>query len=116
MSEQIVFWNISDIENNPLQPTGVIRKSGRFSTNKNYKPSNGSPKTLQPDFVVENTFNPWSGKTGIAGKPELLSCIKFIGNSAEKLFTNDNFSRFLTIDDEGNIYHLQLVENRSDNI
>lgn len=54
------------------------------------------------------SVNPWSGKYGASAKPELLSCIKFVGNSAKRLFANDSFVKFITIDDEGEIYHLTV--------
>jgi hypothetical protein len=56
----------------------------------------------------------WSSKTGSFEKRELLSCIKFIGKSAKKVVVNDNFTRFVTIDNEGNVYHLRLI-NQSEN-
>lgn len=55
----------------------------------------------------------WSKKTGPAKKRELLSCIKFLGKSAKKVVINEDFTRFVTIDNEGNIYHLRLI-NQSD--
>lgn len=54
-------------------------------------------------------INPWIGKTGASDKPELLSCIKFVGTSAEKIFANKKFTKFITIDDEGEIYYLNIL-------
>lgn len=52
--------------------------------------------------------SPWDGKIGAAEKPELLSCIKFVGNSTKKLYHDREFTKFLTIDNEGEIYVLIL--------
>lgn len=54
--------------------------------------------------------NIWSGKYGASTKPELLSCIKFVGNSAKYVYANDSFTRFITIDDEGEIYDFNIVD------
>lgn len=59
--------------------------------------------------------NPWSEKIGSVEKPELLSCIKFVGSSAEKIFTNKNFTKFITIDNEGEVYFLQALQSIEEN-
>lgn len=59
--------------------------------------------------IVNNNENPWIGKTGASDKPELLSCIKFVGTSAEKIFANKKFTKFITIDNEGEIYYLNIL-------
>lgn len=61
---------------------------------------NGAVKACNP--------NPWYGKSGASDKPELLSCIKLVGSSAEKIFTNRKFTKFITIDNEGEIYYLNI--------
>lgn len=57
--------------------------------------------------------NPWTGKLGPTEKPELLACIQLIGNSAEQIFTNTNFTKFITIDAEGEVYYLQIFSDIS---
>ncbi len=69
------------------------------------KPSNGN------GYAVHT--NPWAGKLGPTEKPELLSCIQMIGNAAEKFFVDRDFTKFVTIDDEGEVYYLQII---SDNV
>lgn len=178
VSDELCFWNITHILNNPLEG-GNIRRSQRFSrrhskssiastldipqttsevingnqltitnghtaTGTSATVANGttngfnncvtSPMTqlynsfnnlhLSPPTVNEQIFvspssnvnakNPWIGKTGALAKPELLSCIKFVGNVAEKIYTNNKFTKFITIDNEGEIYYLDL--NYTDNI
>lgn len=60
--------------------------------------------------------NPWIGKCGAAKKPELLSCIKFVGSSAEKIFINKTFTKFITVDNEGEIYYLKTLDFRQMNM
>lgn len=62
------------------------------------------------------SINPWSGKYGASAKPELLSCIKFVGNSAKRLFANDSFVKFITIDDEGEIFDLNVDDLNDANL
>uniref|UniRef100_A0A1B0CU03 APAF-1 helical domain-containing protein n=1 Tax=Lutzomyia longipalpis TaxID=7200 RepID=A0A1B0CU03_LUTLO len=60
---------------------------------------------------IGNKMNPWDGKCGASEKPELLSCIKFAGNSAAKVIRDGDFVKFLTIDNEGEIYVLSLSDS-----
>lgn len=55
--------------------------------------------------------NPWSGKLGPTEKPELLSCIQLIGTAAEQIFVDEKFTKFVTIDDEGEVYYLEIVSD-----
>lgn len=78
-----------------------------------------SPPTANEQIIVSlssngNVKNPWMGKTGALAKPELLSCIKFVGSVAEKIYKNKTFTKFITIDNEGEIYYLDI--NYADNI
>lgn len=75
-----------------------------------------SPVTPKLITDVPNvaTVSPWKGKSGASIKPELLACIKFVGNAAEKLYANQTFTKFITIDSDGEIYYLDI--NYSDNI
>lgn len=133
ISEEICFWNITHVLNNPIESSS-IRSSQRFNrsrldkrtsiTNGNNSNSNGcnGNNHLQPNTFAniltncdinngnyqQNGTNPWIGKTGATDKPELLSCIKFVGSSTEKLFVNSSFDEFLTIDNEGEIYYLRI--------
>lgn len=59
--------------------------------------------------------NPWIGKCGTIHKPELLSCIKFVGSSAEKIFINKTFTAFITIDNEGEVYYLRTLDLNNEN-
>lgn len=133
ISEEICFWNITHLLNNPIEPNST-RYSQRF--NRPRLPNtpemtnsidaiklNGSPTSngggcraksnvsTFSDVQSEKTTgykNPWCGKSGASDKPELLSCIKFVGNSAEKLYANHAFDKFITIDNEGEIYYIRI--------
>lgn len=56
--------------------------------------------------------NPWQRKSGTSEKPELLSCIKFVGKRAEKILTFEKFGKFLTIDNEGNVYYIRVLDDK----
>lgn len=60
--------------------------------------------------VNRGTAELWRNKRGNAIRPELLACVKFVGNEARQFFTDAHFSHFYAIDDEGVYYHLQLLE------
>lgn len=104
ISEQLCFWDIKYLQNNSKKGG---RQSSRFNNNKNIL------KIVEDKLIrlsLEET-NQWVGKIGASDKPELLSCIKLVGGSANKFFTDDNFTKFLTIDLEGNIYFLRFFDN-----
>lgn len=133
LSEQMCFWNIKYVTNNPLDglKKKPHRRSSRFSKElKNHLNGNGDGhsndssnkdnnnglktngngvnggKTIVPKGRMVNHGQFWEDKMGASDKPELLACIKFVGNSATKLVTNEDFTKFITIDNEGDIYAL----------
>lgn len=131
ISESICFWNVSQIINNPddsFTNHSNLRKSQRFSKRYSMSPReplvfdfqlngtengqrNGDSVVTKVNGVVKKheQNNPWIGKTGASDNQVLLSCIKFVGNSAERVYANQTFTKFLTIDDEGNIYNLSVL-------
>lgn len=160
ISEEICFWNVTIMLNNPIEPNSA-RSSQRFNRSRNNRnlpqitngieqlhlnetkitTLNGNNNEMRNDCngngnngIKSNTYadillhehdcnnhklngniNPWCGKTGSSDKPELLSCIKFVGTTAEKLFINEKFDTFITIDNEGEIYYLKInnLDNRN---
>lgn len=133
LAEQVCFWDIKYVINNPLdnmKKKNNYRRSSRFSKeirwhlngeavakdndiNGNGVPITTNGKTVPGDSntvdVVDGRVGHgdyWSDKTGASDKPELLACIKFVG-SATKLVTNKEFTKFITIDNEGDIYALE---------
>jgi hypothetical protein len=123
LSESVIFWNIRSIQNNPLdlkrKSDGTDRKirvSQRFKSPLKLSPS-PSDSLLSPVnklTLSEPSSNPWKNKTGSSEKPEILSCIKLVAKMAKKIVCSDDFSRFVTIDNEGNIYHLRLVRDEGE--
>lgn len=114
LSQEISFWNINYIINNPFEQTlkTPTRRSNRFRP-----PS----QVLSPDKKENSlsastrfTFNPvsdnlWYNKRGSSDKPELLACIRLSGQ-AEKIVANTDFTQFVTVDNEGEIYHLRIFD------
>lgn len=79
--------------------------------NLDTKPTNylkKSTKTFNGNERIDE--NPWIGKCGSTQKPALLSCVKFVGSSAEKMFINKQFTTFITIDNEGEVYYLRILD------
>ncbi|XP_053685053.1 uncharacterized protein LOC128734743 [Sabethes cyaneus] len=129
VGEQIAFWNLDYVINNPrLDSTDFKRRSNRYKSRsalnspamdirRTSMGSSGvaSPLAASPArngsliFDFNEAGRHWLGKTGPSDKPHLLSCIKLIG-STQKLTFNGDFSKFFTIDDEGYLYYLRLYE------
>ncbi|KFB47294.1 hypothetical protein ZHAS_00015324 [Anopheles sinensis] len=139
VGEQIAFWSVDYVYNNqPRKSFSSIRRSGRFtarqiqvvadplsspgearrSTGSNHSgfstPIAGSP--VQRNFIERfDESSHWYDKRGPSGKPHLLSCIKLIGR-ARRLIINRDFSKFLTMDNEGYIHYLRLYRPSSNQL
>ena len=113
LSEQICFWNVTHVMNNQrldIFNSSSVRTSQRFSRRSyNSQSEDSVNNNLQMMSLDEN---PWQRKTGASGKPELLSCIKFVGRRAEKVLHFDKFGKFLTIDNEGNVYYIRVLDDQ----
>ncbi|XP_055532053.1 uncharacterized protein LOC129722552 isoform X2 [Wyeomyia smithii] len=129
VGEQIVFWNLDYVINNPrLDPTDFKRRSNRYRSRSSltspaieiHRSSHGSSGIASPlaasparngslIFDFNEAGRQWISKIGPSDKPHLLSSIKLIG-SAQKLTYDKDFSKFFTIDDEGYLYYLRLYE------
>jgi apoptotic protease-activating factor len=123
VSHSIMFWNIKTIQNNSsselgrkISATDTLRQSKRFrSPLKTLTPSADTRKlSIATENLTLSDSNPWNKKIGSINRPELLSCIKFIGKSAKKVIFNDEFDEFVTIDNEGNVYYLRLVKDNNE--
>lgn len=134
IGEQIVFWNLDYVINNPprLDSNDVKRRSNRYKSRSSVaspaidihhrssfgSPSSGlsSPYAGSPaqngsfSFDVDDVGLQWLSRVGPSNKPQLLSCIKLIGSSAKKLMISRDFNKFFTIDDEGYLYYLRLYQ------
>lgn len=53
----------------------------------------------------------WSDKTGKNEKPYLLSAIKLQGLHADFLSASPDFTSFVTVDNNGEIYIMRLFKN-----
>lgn len=118
VAEEICFWNVTHALNNPMERRKQLRLSQRINrrsnsiqVNANVNVNDGN--TSQPNKTVHlgacspKKFNPWMGKIGTLEKPELLACTKLVGSSAEKIFANQAFNTFITVDNEGVMYFLR---------
>lgn len=128
ISIELCFWNVSFAVNNPTFANGIkTRRSLRFNdkhigngiTNSYVTSSSNGFNDLNSSKSLNNgekmAVNPWIGKLGASTKPELLACIKFVGNAAKRVYATQEFTTFLTIDDEGEIYFLRLCDLNIEN-
>lgn len=123
LSESVIFWNIRAIQNNPMDikrkdvATGVrVRVSQRFKSPLKIIPTTDTRLLTATDNLTlyDTQPNPWRRKAGSSEKPELLSCIKLVAKSAKRIIFNEDFTRFATIDNEGNVYHLRMMGESAD--
>ncbi|XP_016929946.2 uncharacterized protein Dark [Drosophila suzukii] len=122
-AEQLCFWNVTHMRNNQMERQRNQRRSRRHKLHSVTQEDAVDAAPIGPDIDVDLTFVArefisesreevalWRNKRGNAIRPELLACIKFVGNEASQFFTDAQFSHFYAIDDEGVYYHLQLLE------
>ncbi|XP_017024531.1 uncharacterized protein Dark [Drosophila kikkawai] len=125
-AEQLCFWNVTHMRNNQVERHQQQRRSRRHklhSATPEEDAVDAAPIAFDMDedspFAAREFFPErqtpaevplWRNKRGNAIRPELLACIKFVGNEARQFFTDAKFSQFYAIDDEGVYYHLQLME------
>lgn len=107
VSEQLCFWNITFAINNPTVDDHIDGFSQRFFGRVPVQPALEYHRKSTND-------GPWTGKLGPNSKQELLACYKFNGKAAKQLFTNADFTRFLTIDDVGEIYFFKVPSAAGD--
>lgn len=110
LAAELCFWNITFAVNNPsVEDQAPARLSARYAD----RPSPSGPAEYS---FINDAPSPWTGKLGPTGKQVMLSCFKFIGNAAQCLFPNAEFTRFLTIDDVGEIYYLRVRQTKVDQL
>ncbi|XP_016988812.1 uncharacterized protein LOC108051272 [Drosophila rhopaloa] len=123
-AEQLCFWNVTHMRNNQMERKQSQRRSRRHKLHSVTQEDavdaapigvymEVDPAFIAREFLAESpeVVALWRNKRGNAIRPELLACIKFVGNEARRFFTNAKFSHFYAIDDEGVYYHLQLLES-----
>lgn len=64
---------------------------------------------INNDFVAAN----WSNKCGKSDKPYLLSAIKLQGHYADYLSSSPDFTTFVTVDNNGEIYIMRIFNNNN---
>ncbi|KAH8284541.1 hypothetical protein KR018_004010 [Drosophila ironensis] len=127
-AEQLCFWNVTHMRNNQVERRQKQRRSRRHKLHSVPQGDAVDAAPIASDSEVETSFvahqslqalhhpigptevDLWRNKRGNADRPELLACIKFVGNEARQFYTDSRFSKFYTIDDEGVYYHLQLLD------
>ncbi|XP_017049734.1 uncharacterized protein LOC108093889 [Drosophila ficusphila] len=122
-AEQLCFWNVTHMRNNQIERQQNQRRSRRHKQHNVTQGDAVDAAPIGPDMDIDPSFIAreflsetrdemvlWRNKRGNAIRPELLACIKFVGNEAHQFFTDAKFSHFYVIDDEGVYYHLQLLE------
>lgn len=116
VSSSINFWNIKALQNNitseiyrKISTNSKSRLSSRFRSPLKLNSISNNPEDITQSERVHNS-NYWDNKTGPSEKPELLSSHKLIGKSAKKVIFNEEFDEFVTVDNEGHIYYLRLIE------
>lgn len=119
LAGSVNFWNIRSLQNNPLamkkkDTPGRLRVSQRFKSPLKSVNIGADLLTATENLNINGATNPWHKKHGASDKPELLACIKLVAKTAKRIICNDEFTRFVTIDNEGNIYHLRMIEDVSD--
>lgn len=127
---QLCFWNVKHMRNNQATPEVRSRRhyqtqpqlstkgreevdAARFlnvSMEQSYNDLS-SPQCEEFSHVTENKACLWADKRGNDKLPELLACIKFVGNEARHFYASVDFTQFYVIDDEGVFYHLKVLEN-----
>ncbi|XP_077282945.1 uncharacterized protein LOC143908959 [Arctopsyche grandis] len=126
---QVCWWNVTSIINrknrkllkqskgsnrNILSPIGNLMSSSPidFKTTGNKNParnSNGFNFDLTTNLEWEKL---WKGKRAKNKKRrDLLNCIKLTGERAFKIMVNSDFSTFVTIDQGGVLYVMNVIHN-----
>ncbi|XP_030384368.1 uncharacterized protein LOC115631675 isoform X2 [Scaptodrosophila lebanonensis] len=112
--------HVQECEEVDAMPYAACRQSG-LSSQKSVAAQKATPEPHQQwreqaqaevaELAVAATANLWREKRGNASIPELLACIKFVGNKENQFFANKNFTQFFAIDDAGVYYHLRLLQS-----
>lgn len=110
VSSEIRFWNVRHSQAEAIPFKGLAIKRHRFSSKNNNKQELSVVAKNESNNNLMRDVNPWLGKVGNPEDVDLLSCIKLIGNSVDQFFCFNNFTKFVSIDDDGNIYYLRVQE------
>lgn len=132
-AEQLCFWNVQHILNNRVTS---YRRNMRFRQGQSHSHAeareevDAAPclelsedrKDAKPPMPLDchkhadkSKAHLWRDKQGNAKLPELLACIKYVGNVARHFYASGDFTQFFALDDEGVFYHLKVLEFSSPN-
>ncbi|KAH8384633.1 hypothetical protein KR093_003777, partial [Drosophila rubida] len=122
--KQLCFWSVKYMQNNQANPEVRSTRHSHYIQPKHH--TKGREEVDAARFedneineqidkyerlnAEESKVSFWSHKRGSDKLPELLACIKFVGNEARRLYTNMDFTQFYVIDDECVFYHLKVLE------
>ncbi|KAH8328889.1 hypothetical protein KR074_009897, partial [Drosophila pseudoananassae] len=122
-AEQLCFWNVTHMRNNQGEQRQKPNRSRRIKLHSVAHEDSVDAAPIASDSDTDTSMVPrhsladsqkeaelWLNKRGNADRPELLACIKFVGDEARQFFTDSTFSKFYVIDDEGVYYHLILLD------
>ncbi|KRT86594.1 WD40 domain-containing protein [Oryctes borbonicus] len=98
VGEQVVFWNLNKLPQDCLTRNRRSRRSRPQSTEFSQQIEN---------LTISHTMN---DKIGSDVKPHLLRAIKLKGSYANAIFASPNFKTFVTKDDEGVCYIMEMIE------
>ncbi|KAK9711115.1 hypothetical protein QE152_g25633 [Popillia japonica] len=98
VGEKIVWWNLNKV------PKFYITRNRRSRRNR---PSSTELSTLIDNLTISHQMN---NKIGSESKPHLLCAIKLKGSYANTIFVSPNFKTFVTKDDEGICYIIEMIE------
>lgn len=111
LAREIGFWDIKHMVNNPFNDrlTSPKQHSQRFKKRSQILPLHPSKQDPLFSFQTIEKKNIWQNKKGSGDRPELLACVRLIGR-AEQLVASPDFTQFVTLDNEGEIYHLKVLD------
>jgi hypothetical protein len=106
VADQIGWWNVSYLTTGSIRGSRRRRRSG----NAPHSPLNNLGDTVYVYGETENLAREWLGKKGQKGKPELLGCVKLLGQEVKKVSASSNFAAFATIDASGVMYIMKVLQ------
>jgi hypothetical protein len=101
VADQIGWWDVSQLTTGSCSEWRRRRRSGNAPK---------SPMKFGGCVKTENLIDEWVGKRGPKGKPELLGCVKLLGQEVKKVAASSNFAVFGTVDASGVMYLMNILQ------
>jgi hypothetical protein len=105
VADQIGWWNVSYLTKGCCIGLRRRRKSGNAQKSP-MKFLGGSVG----GYAETELAHEWIGKEGQKGKPELLGCVKLLGQEVKKVSASRNFAAFATVDANGVMYLMKVLQ------